>query len=132
MKAPTNKIKTTTSVRLVLVAVALLAALSALVLVQSLAYAAPANDNVANAQPLASAWSQTVYGNNTGATLETDEYESWSPEVIPWATVWYKWTPTQSGTATFDTKGSTTNTDPILGVWGSQPNWSTWPPPLDD
>lgn len=70
---------------------------------------APSNDNFANALDLGSA----VSGSDTSAThVEDATVESGEPcgsnIGAPYETVWYKWTAPGSGTATFDTHGSTT------------------------
>jgi hypothetical protein len=58
----------------------------------------PANDNVANAAPLAAALPIDVLGDNSGATLESGEthggYEF---------SIWYSWTPSSSGQVALDT-----------------------------
>ena len=75
----------------------------------------PANDMLADAHPLGSALPVTVTGNNTAATLETDE---WSYEGVG-GSVWYSWTPASSGWGAVDTfaGNGTTQLDTVLGVF---------------
>ena len=86
----------------------------------------PANDDLASAQELTGA-SATVTGSNEGATEETGE-----PDHAGNAggkSVWYKWTPQTSGTATIDTAGSVKSDgsilDTLLGVYTIHPVHST-------
>ena len=68
---------------------------------------APANDAYANAFALSGA-SGSATGDTTGATRESGE-----PTIVGNAgghSVWFSWTPAASGTATFDTHGSTFDT----------------------
>jgi hypothetical protein len=72
----------------------------------------PANDDFANAQGLTGS-SATTTGTNVGATKEAGE-----PNHAGNAggkSVWYKWTPQASGTATLNTAGS--NFDTLLAVY---------------
>jgi uncharacterized delta-60 repeat protein len=67
---------------------------------------APANDDFANAQ-IITGNSGTVTGSNTSATGELNEPSHYSGGGGTTASsVWYRWTPTQSGTVVFDTTGS--------------------------
>jgi hypothetical protein len=59
-----------------------------------------ANDNFANAQVISGSTGTTT-GNNNGATGEPGEPEHYTVYATP-SSVWFKWTPTQTGTATFD------------------------------
>jgi Ca2+-binding RTX toxin-like protein len=73
---------------------------------------APANDNFADAQVLASTSSGTATGNARGATVEPGEppfFGEWFP------TIWYSWTAPADGTYKFDTLGS--NFDTVLHVY---------------
>jgi hypothetical protein len=72
----------------------------------------PANDNFANAQVI-SGNSGTVTGSNVGATKETGEPNHAGN--AGGASVWYRWTPSTSGSATIDTIGS--NFDTLLAVY---------------
>ena len=69
-----------------------------------------ANDDFASARELTGA---TTNGNNQGATKEPGEPNHAGDE--GGKSVWYKWTPHSSGTATIDTAGSTFDT--LLGVY---------------
>ncbi|MCW2931106.1 MAG: fibronectin type protein [Actinomycetia bacterium] len=60
----------------------------------------PANDNFSSAQVITGA-SGSVAGTNYGATLEPGELGI--QDNIGGASVWYAWTPSASGTVTFDT-----------------------------
>jgi hypothetical protein len=72
----------------------------------------PANDNFANAQVI-SGNSGTVTGSNVGATKEPGEPNHAGN--AGGASVWYRWTPSTSGSATIDTIGS--NFDTLLAVY---------------
>ncbi|MEN3342249.1 MAG: hypothetical protein V7644_1653 [Actinomycetota bacterium] len=74
--------------------------------------APPANDPFANARPLDGDWG-TVSGSTAGATRE--EGEPAHAGNAGGGSVWYVWTPAQSGTATIDTVGS--GFDTLLGVY---------------
>ena len=63
---------------------------------------APANDNIANAVAL-SAQSGSTSGSNVSATKDEGNLGGY-------ASVWWKWTPSKSGTAAFDTEGSSFDT----------------------
>ena len=76
------------------------------------AKAAPANDNFANAQ-IISGSAITVSGSNVGATAEPNEPEH--DFETPRASVWYRWTPSQSGYATVTTAGS--DFDTIVAIY---------------
>ena len=84
------------------------------------AQAQPANDNFANATAISSA-SGTLTGSNVLATLEppceTNQiYVQDYAQVEPvGASVWYKWTATATGPASFNTEGS--DFDTVLSVW---------------
>jgi hypothetical protein len=81
----------------------------------------PPNDAFANAEVLAGA-SDTTTGTNQGATKETGEPNHAGR--TGGKSVWYKWTPQTSGTATINTTGS--NFDTVLGVYtGSAVNGLT-------
>jgi subtilisin family serine protease len=84
--------------------------INALSAVQSLI--GPANDNFANAQVI-SGNSGTVTGSNVGATKEPGEPNHAGN--AGGASVWYRWTPSTSGSATIDTIGS--NFDTLLAVY---------------
>ena len=72
----------------------------------------PANDNFASAQALSGA-TGSVSGTNVGATLQAGEP---APAGVPTeGSVWFNWTATGTGTATFNTLGS--NFDTVLGVY---------------
>jgi len=73
---------------------------------------APANDNFANAQVI-SGNSGTVTGSNVGATKEPGEPNHAGN--AGGASVWYRWTPSISGSVTIDTIGS--NFDTLLAVY---------------
>src|SRR5665213_2064509 len=84
------------------------------------AFAQPANDNFANAAIIAGL-TGTTNGSNVGATLQppcetnqiyVDDYAQVEPVG---ASVWYAWTAPASGTAEFDTIGSSFDT--VLSVW---------------
>ncbi|MFL6005050.1 MAG: Ig-like domain-containing protein [Gaiellaceae bacterium] len=78
-------------------------ATTALLLLVGAADAAPANDSFAAAQLLSGA-TGTVAGSTVGATKETGE-----PVADPnssGSTIWFSWTATFSGPASFDTRGS--------------------------
>ena len=82
---------------------------------------APSNDNFANAWLLAGDQGATN-GYNIGATLETGEplhYASGNS-----ATVWFRWSPSIMGIATFDTLGSSFDT--VLAVYGSSTDPATF------
>ena len=72
----------------------------------------PANDNFASAQLLPGS-SGTVSSSNVGATKETGEPSHASN--AGGASVWFKWTATAAGTATFNTIGSSFDT--LLAVY---------------
>jgi hypothetical protein len=59
------------------------------------AFAAPTNDDFANAQSIGGA-SACVVGDNTGATYENNEFSDY----FDGTSVWYTWTAPSSGTAT--------------------------------
>jgi Bacterial Ig domain/PASTA domain len=86
-----------------ILALAALAAGSALLLAVGSAGAAPSNDNFASAQTI-SGWTGSVTGSSVGATFEAGEprHEYGAAE----KTIWYVWTAPQSGSVTFDTYGS--------------------------
>lgn len=71
----------------------------------------PANNCFASPTSVA-AGGQTITQSTTGATTETGEP---APCGSIGATVWFTWTPTASGTATFETVGS--NYDTVLAVY---------------
>ena len=71
----------------------------------------PANDNFADALPLAGA-SGSASGTNEDATYEAEEYR---PVGDSSATVWWTWRAPYSGTATFDMSGSSFDT--VLAVF---------------
>jgi len=81
----------------------------------SLAYgiAAPTNDNLSAAQTLSPTLPVTVAGNNSGATLETNE---WS---FGGSSVWYSWTASTSGWVAVDTLAATgtAQLDTVLAVY---------------
>ncbi len=64
------------------------------------AWAAPGNDNYANRSGLGSGWMTGAAGTNVGATSESGEWAGYGSNPN---TVWYTWTASQSGAATFDT-----------------------------
>ncbi|MBI4393846.1 MAG: S8 family serine peptidase [Euryarchaeota archaeon] len=71
----------------------------------------PANNCFASATTM-SAGGQTITQSSVGATTETGEP---APCGSIGGTVWFNWTPTTSGTATFETAGS--NFDTVLAVY---------------
>ncbi|MDO8540419.1 MAG: immunoglobulin domain-containing protein [Opitutaceae bacterium] len=71
------------------------------------------NDLFAAAQVLSGSGGQ-VSGNNTGATAEPNEPTHWSTSGTN-TSIWYQWTPAQSGLAIFDTAGSAFDT--VLAVY---------------
>lgn len=77
----------------------------------------PANDDFANTQALTGA-NTTVTGTNVGATKESGEPDHTGN--AGGKSVWYRWTPQASGTATIDTAGS--NFDTLLAVYGGAVN----------
>ena len=80
--------------------------------------AAPANDAFASAQVI-SAVPATISASNSEATLEEDEVQPTCSFME--ASLWYRITPTQSGTISVDTFGS--DHDTVLGVWsGTSPS----------
>lgn len=74
--------------------------------------AAPANDNFAGAQVLSGA-AGSASGSNVGATKETGEPNHAGN--AGGASIWYRWTAPLSGTATFDTSGSSFDT--LLAIY---------------
>jgi len=83
--------------------------------------AAPANDMFANAQVI-SGTSGTTSGSNVGATKESGEPNHAGNS--GGASIWYRWTPTASGSVTIDTLGSSFDT--LLAVYtGSAVNQLT-------
>jgi hypothetical protein len=72
----------------------------------------PANDMFANAQAATTA-NGSATGSNVGATKETGEPDHSGN--AGGTSIWYSWTPVQSGTATVDTIGS--GFDTLLGVY---------------
>ena len=79
----------------------------------TLAWHIIANDNFANAQVLAGDAGQ-VTGNNIGATGEPGEPTHFNSSGTA-SSIWYRWTPSQSGLAIFDTAGSNFST--VLAVY---------------
>jgi len=84
-----------------------------------LAGAQPINDNFTNAIVLTGN-SGTISGNNLNATLqppcETNSVYTDDHGLVPvGASIWYSWTAPSTGTAEFDTIGSTFDT--VLSVW---------------
>jgi hypothetical protein len=78
---------------------------------------APANDNFAAAQALASANTTTADGTLAGATTEAGEPDHFPPASTPFPrrSVWYSWTAPASGSVTLDT--CDTETDTVLGLY---------------
>lgn len=75
----------------------------------------PANDNFSAATTITLvSGSMQLAGSNIGATRETGEPNH--ATALKGHSVWWKWTPTSSGTATFSTLGS--NFDTVLAVYG--------------
>ena len=72
----------------------------------------PINDNFADAM-LLSGESGGISASNVGATFETDEPQHEYSSAT--TSVWWKWTPTKSGSVTFSTEGSSFDT--ILAVY---------------
>jgi hypothetical protein len=72
--------------------VAIAATLAMLAMTSTAFAAAPANDNVANAQVLSAALPTTVSGTNLGATAESGEPNRTDSLMRPASTVWYVWT----------------------------------------
>jgi hypothetical protein len=79
---------------------------------------APSNDNFAQATTISGA-SGTKTGTNVGATVESneDEFPGEFDGNPSGETVWYKWTPTTSGTYSFDTLSSSTTFNTELAVY---------------
>ena len=75
---------------------------------------APTNDNLANAIALGPTLPITITGNNTGASLETNEWSFGS-------SVWYSWTAPSSGWVAIDTiaANSQPQLDTVLTVYTS-------------
>jgi hypothetical protein len=91
---------------------ALLAAVAVLVVLPaSPASAAPGNDAFANAQQLTGTFG-SVNGTNVLATRESGEPNPFS--FVDEGSVWYRWTPANSGTVSFDT--CTASYDTTIGV----------------
>jgi hypothetical protein len=89
------------------------------------AFAAPANDNFANAIILTGNAGIQTGTNNNGATLETDEFN----DAGGTNTVWFKWHSPSSGMFSFMTDGST-NLDPgewdaAIGIYTGFPSAAT-------
>jgi hypothetical protein len=99
---------------------AVLAAMALMLTLPSLASAAPANDNFANAQTI-SGQSVSVNGTTAGATREVgepDHYTSNPADAASWLgdhSVWYRWTAPETKRVTIDT--CTANIDSILAVY---------------
>jgi hypothetical protein len=91
---------------------AALAVFASLVVVGS-ASAAPSNDNFADSQPVGCA-TPAATGTNAEASREPGEPLHF-PGTEGGASVWYSWTPAESGRTTFDTIGSTFDT--VLSVY---------------
>jgi len=97
--------------RLGALAAAVLAAVPLLGVMPATAGGVPANDNFADAEVLAGD-AGTIVGSNVGATAEIGERNhlgfigEFKEPLGPNATIWYEWTPSVSGVATFDTFGS--------------------------
>lgn len=64
------------------------------------AFAAPANDNFANAQTVGPALPATTAASNIGATAEPGEPDTYSNDAV--SSVWFKWTAPASGIAVVD------------------------------
>lgn len=94
------------------------------------AFAAPANDDFANAIPIASG--QTIGASNLGATLQGTEpnptnggnFPVFGPNCLPMPTlpsctssVWFSFTPPTSGSYALDTCDEGTDFDTIMGVY---------------
>src|SRR5215208_1222177 len=100
------------------------AAMALLCVLASVAIAAPANDNFANAQTI-TGQSVSVDGTTVGATREVGEPDHYitnpfdaPPDAYLWEgdhSVWYRWTAPVSGPTEVDT--CTTNIDSILAVY---------------
>ena len=95
-----------------------------LLLTSGVAHAAPANDDFANAQEIpdlqltrsyTNSWQlqATVSGTNVGATKESGEPDHANDP--GGKSVWYEWTPEESGTTIMDTFNS--DFDTVLGVY---------------
>jgi hypothetical protein len=86
--------------------------------------AQPANDNFTNAVTLAGDIG-TASGTNLNATIEAHETNvvntSDNGPLLVGNSVWYQWTATQNGNATFNTLGSTdivnNAMDTVLAIW---------------
>ena len=100
--------------------VTLLISLALMLAVPSVASAAPANDNFANAQVISGS-TASVNGTTAGATREQGEPDHLNSDIF-WEgdhSVWYRWTAPDTGPTTIDT--CTANIDSILAVYsGSQ------------
>lgn len=77
------------------------------------AWSAPPNDAFANGQAIHGIVG-SVTGTNVDATLEPDEPDHGG---AGGASVWYRWTPPVSGTATFELCGAETNYDTLLAIY---------------
>ncbi|MCS7008929.1 MAG: S8 family serine peptidase, partial [Chthoniobacterales bacterium] len=76
----------------------------------------PTNDNFADAIPITGTPPLTITGRNFGATIEPGEPNHSTREGIPSAnSVWWKWTPAQSGTYQITLEHS--NFDTVLAVY---------------
>ena len=73
-----------------------------------------ANDAFAAAEVLPATVTGTVAGSNIGATAQTGEPAHWTGQP-PRRSVWYRWTPPNSGSVTFTTRGSVFDT--LLAVY---------------
>jgi hypothetical protein len=79
------------------------------------AVVAPDNDSLAGAQVLGAALPATAAGTTVGATGEPGE-----PDHAGWiggSSVWYRWTPSESGSVVIDTCDGGSATDTLLGVY---------------
>ena len=81
----------------------------------------PTIDAFASAQTLTGP-TGSVAGTTDGATKQTGEPAHGGPTNAGGASIWYRWTPTQSGPVTVDTVGSGAGVDTLLSVYtGSSP-----------
>jgi len=94
-----------------------MAAMALMLMLPTLASAAPANDDFADAKTI-SGETPSVDGSNVGATLESGEpiyVGSWFLDELTSRTVWYRWTAPFTGQVRIDTCAS--DFDTVLGVY---------------
>jgi hypothetical protein len=74
---------------------------------------APLNNNFADAIALTAT---TTIGTNAGATMETNEYD-WPDSAILGSSIWYTYSPADSGTVVLDTCSEDTDLDTVIVMW---------------